>query len=102
MAPDAARFVVPIDRMAVTTAGRPVGIADTEKAMAVRNSTSNGVLRHRPMRDRDEQRDAGDDEDLVRQRVELTGQRRDLLLGVLEHPADVSDLGLHAGRRDEE
>ena len=34
--------------MAVTTAGRPVGMADTENAMAVRNSSSNGVSRHRP------------------------------------------------------
>ena len=49
MAPAAASVVVPPDRIAVTTAGRPVGMADTEKAMAVRNSTSNGVSRHSPM-----------------------------------------------------
>ena len=35
--------------MAVTTAGRPVGIAETENAIAVRNRTSNGVFRARPM-----------------------------------------------------
>ena len=49
MAPLAASDVVPIDRMAVTTAGRPVGMADTENAIAVRNRTSNGVSRHSPM-----------------------------------------------------
>ena len=49
MAPAAASVVVPPERIAVTTAGRPVGMAETEKAMAVRNSTSYGVSRHRPM-----------------------------------------------------
>ena len=49
MAPFAARAVVPIDRMAVTTAGSPVGIAETENAMAVRNRMSNGVFRNQPM-----------------------------------------------------
>ena len=50
IAPAAASRVVPIDRIAVTTAGRPVGIAETAKATAVRKRTSNGVFRARPMR----------------------------------------------------
>ena len=49
IAPWAASWVVPLDRIAVTTAGRPVGIADTLKATAVRKSSSNGVSRHSPM-----------------------------------------------------
>ena len=49
MAPAEASVVVPRDRIAVTTAGRPVGMADTANAMAVRNSSSIGVFRHRPM-----------------------------------------------------
>ena len=48
IAPAAASVVVPIDRIAVTTAGRPVGMADTENATAVRKSSSNGVSRHSP------------------------------------------------------
>ena len=52
--------------------------------------------------DRDRQRDARDQEDLVRQAVELLGERR--LLGDLrrEHVGDVADLGRHAGGRDDE
>ena len=49
MAPAAASVWVPMDRIAVTTAGRPVGIADTENAMAVRSSVSNGTLRRSPI-----------------------------------------------------
>ncbi len=48
IAPAEASWVVPPDRIAVTTAGRPVGMAETENAMAVRNSTSIGVFRNRP------------------------------------------------------
>ena len=33
----------------MTTAGRPVGIAETENAIAVRKSSSNGVFRHSPI-----------------------------------------------------
>ena len=40
---------------------------------------------------------AGDDEDLVRQRLQLLRQRRHGL-GALEHPGDVPDLGRHSGR----
>ena len=81
----------------MTTAGRPVGMADTENATAVRNSSSNGVSRHSPMPIEMSQRDAGDDQDLVGQAVELPGERRDLVLGDLEHAADVADLGRHPG-----
>ena len=49
IAPDLASSVVPIDRSVVTTAGRPVGMAATENAMAVMNRTSAGWPRHRPM-----------------------------------------------------
>ena len=49
MAPAAASVWVPMDRIAVTTAGRPVGIADTENAMAVSSSVWNGTLRSMPM-----------------------------------------------------
>ena len=49
MAPTAASAVVPDDRIVVTTAGRPVGIAETENEIAVRNRMSNGVSRQRPI-----------------------------------------------------
>ena len=65
----------PIDRIVVTTAGRPVGIAETENAIAVRNSMSNGVSRHSPIPIETSERDAGDDQDLVGQRVQLAGER---------------------------
>ena len=48
MAPALASVAVPAARMVVTTAGRPVGMAATAKATAVRNSVSNGWSRHRP------------------------------------------------------
>ena len=48
---------------------------------------------------RDRQRDAGDDQDLIGQRVELLGQRGLLDGRRLEHAADVPDLGRHPGRR---
>ncbi len=51
--------------------------------------------------DRDHQRDAGDDQDLVRQRIQLLGQRGLLDPGRLEHPADMTDLGRHPGGGDE-
>ena len=44
-------------------------------------------------RDRRHQRQAGDDDDLVGERVELTGERRLLVLGRLQHAGDVPDLG---------
>ncbi len=49
IAPAAASAVVPEVRIVVTTAGRPVGIAETENEMAVRNRTSNAVSRARPI-----------------------------------------------------
>ena len=48
MAPALASVDVPAARTVVTTAGRPVGIAETANATAVRNTTSNGWSRHRP------------------------------------------------------
>ena len=50
----------------------------------------------------DHERDAGDDEDLVGQRVQLLGQRGLLVLRDLQHAADVADLGRHPRRRDED
>ncbi len=61
IAPAAASVVVPLDRIAVTTAGRPVGMAETANAIAVRNSSSNGVFAPQADADRDQQRDARDD-----------------------------------------
>ena len=102
MAPAAASVWVPIERMAVTTAGRPVGIADTENAMAVSSRVSNGHVAEHADADRGQQRDTRDDEDLVGQLLELDRERRLLVLLDLEHAADVADLGGHAGgRRDE-
>src|SRR5690349_18194904 len=48
IAPALASVDVPLARIVVTTAGRPVGIADTENATAVRNSTWNAWFRYRP------------------------------------------------------
>ncbi len=73
IAPAAASVWVPSERIAVTTAGRPVGMAETENAIAVRNSSSNGVLRHSPMPIEMRERDPGDDQDLVGQRVRAGG-----------------------------
>ena len=78
MAPALARVEVPAARIVVTTAGRPVGIAETANATAVRNRASNGWPCVPAEPDRDGQRDARDDEDLVGQRVELLGERRRL------------------------
>ena len=41
IAPALARVCVPYERIVVMTAGRPVGIAETAKAIAVTNRTSN-------------------------------------------------------------
>ena len=51
---------VPIDSSAVTTAGRPVGIAATASATPVMNSVSNDSPRARPSMHDEDQRDAGD------------------------------------------
>jgi hypothetical protein len=45
IAPALARVEVPAASTVVTTAGRPVGIAETAKATAVRNRVSNGSSR---------------------------------------------------------
>ena len=42
IAPAFASFWVPYERIVVMTAGRPVGMAETAKAIAVTNRTSNG------------------------------------------------------------
>ena len=49
IAPALASDCVPIDRIVVTTAGRPVGIAETENATAVMNSVLNDSPRHSPI-----------------------------------------------------
>ena len=61
IAPALASVDVPAARIVVTTAGRPVGMAETENATAVRKRIWNGWLRYEPEADRDGQRDAGDD-----------------------------------------
>ena len=48
IAPALASVAVPLARIVVTTAGRPVGIAETENATAVRNSAWNGWSRYSP------------------------------------------------------
>src|SRR5262249_62224920 len=48
IAPDCARVEVPLASTVVTTAGRPVGIAATANATAVRNSVLNMLPRARP------------------------------------------------------
>jgi hypothetical protein len=48
IAPAAASVDVPPARIVVTTAGRPVGMADTENATADRKRTWKGWLRARP------------------------------------------------------
>ena len=65
MAPALASVDVPAARMVVVTAGRPVGMADTANATAVRNSSWKARPRYRPMSIDGRERDAGDDQDLV-------------------------------------
>ena len=52
--------------------------------------------------ERRREREGGEDQDLARQPVDLLRQRRLLGRGRLEHPADVADLRVHAGRDDED
>ena len=102
IAPASARDCEPFERIAVVTAGRAVGMAATMNATALRKSSWSWTLRYRPSAVESDQGDPGDDEDLVRERIELLGQRRLLDRRRLEHPADVTDLGRHAGRHDED
>ena len=51
---------------------------------------------------RHQERQAGDEEDLPRQGVELTSERGLRLLRRLQHPGDVADLGGHPRRDDDE
>ena len=51
--------------------------------------------------DRDDERGAGDDEDLARQLVQLLRQRRGRLVLLGQHVRDVADLGRHPGRGDD-
>ena len=76
IAPAAASVCEPFDRIAVVTAGSAVGMAATANATALRNSSWSWTPRYRPRPIEIDQGDAGDDEDLVGQRVELLGQRR--------------------------
>ena len=76
IAPASASICEPFDRMAVTTAGSAVGMAATANATALRNSSWSWTPRYRPSPIEIDERDAGDDQDLVGQRVELLGQRR--------------------------
>ena len=97
MAPAAASFVVPIDRIAVTTAGRPVGMAET--ANATRSGTAPRMAC--PARARSRSRCASATPAMTR--IWLVSALSCRVSGVtsslvdLEHAADVADLGRHAG-----
>ncbi len=95
----AASVEVPAARMVVVTAGRPVGMAETANATAVRNSSWNGEAAVEADEHREQQRHARDDQDLVGEPVELLGQGRLLDDRRLEHARDVADLGGHPRRR---
>ena len=86
MAPALARVAVPVGRIVVTTAGRPVGIAETANATAVRKSVIERLAAARPSPIEVGERDAGDHEDLVRQRVELLGERRPSVVVAVSMP----------------
>ena len=102
MAPAAASIWEPLDRMAVSIAGSAVGMAAIMNATAVRNSSWSGTPRAMPRSSDAASAKAARIEDLARQPVDLLRQRRLLGRGRLEHPADVADLRVHAGRDDED
>ena len=56
IAPALASVDVPAARIVVTTAGRPVGMAETANATAVRNSVVERLVAPQPEADRDRQR----------------------------------------------
>ncbi len=65
----------------MTTAGRPVGIAEIANAIAAVKTVSKLSPRDRLRIDRDGHGRAGDDEDLARQLLQLLRQRRVFVLG---------------------
>ena len=93
---------MPIDRIVVTTAGSPVGMAEMANAMAAVNTTLNSLPRARLSTIETSSAMPAIDEDLVGQLVELAGQRRLASSSGLQHAGDVADLGGHAGRGDDE
>ena len=101
MAPALASVWVPADRIGRDHRGQAGGDGRHGEGDRGQEQLLEGLVAPEAEADGDEQRDAGDDEDLVGQLVELLGERRLLVLGVLEHAADVADLGGHAGRGHE-
>ena len=102
MAPAAASIWEPFDRIAVVIAGSAVGMAAMANATAVRNSSCIGTPREMPRRI-----DAVSEKP-ARTRIWRVSASSCLVSGVClghrgrEHPADVADLGVHAGRDDED
>ena len=96
MAPASASNWDPLDRMAVTTAGRAVGMAATANATALRNSSSSWTLRYRPSpMDTTSAMPAMTRIWLVRaSSCFVSGVFS--MVGGLEHAADMTDLGRHA------
>ena len=102
IAPASASICEPFDRMAVTTAGSAVGMADTANATAVRNSSSSWTSRYRPSTIETTSATP------AMTRIWFVSASSCLVSGVfstvggLEHAADVADLGRHPGRRDQD
>ena len=86
----------------MTTAGRPVGMAEIANAIAAVKTVSKLSPRDRLSAIEMPTAPPGDDQDLGRQLLQLDRERGVLILGRLEHVRDVPDLGRHPGRRDEE
>ena len=102
IAPLSARSRVPIDSSIVTTAGRPVGIAEMARLMPMMKRVSKSSTANEAEDDDEHQRGCGHDRDDDRQLIELLGERRLLLLDTAEHAGDVTDLARHARRRHDD
>ena len=92
---------MPIDSSIVTTAGRPVGIAEIARLMPTRKRSIEVLAADEAEHDDEDQRGGGHDRDDDGELVELLGERRLLLLDAAQHPGDVTDLARHAGRGDD-
>ncbi len=86
----------------MTTAGSPVGIAAIAKAIAAVNTVLKEFPAGEVQGDRDDEREPCEDEDLLRELVELPRERRLRVLLPLQEVGDVPDLCLHARRGDDE
>ena len=87
---------VPRDRIVVTTAGRPVGIAAIANATATVKTSVNDWPRAMLIATEATSASAGDRHELLGQLLQLQRQRRLGLVLALQHPGDVADLGRHA------